>query len=150
MRELDKLPRSFGPADAAVRLSAEWPSPSVPVPDLDDLPEIVERIGVDLHPLPAAGFEDRLWLRALVWPEHRDRLEQLDAILDAVAEDLPTILDGDAIELLPRLGSELPAGVPIVAFHAMVRCHAPSSSVEAFDAAIARLGVGRRLLHVSL
>jgi hypothetical protein len=139
--------RRFGPPDAPLTLSPEWRSDEPP-PDLDDLPPVRDRLGVDLDPVDATDPEQRLWLQALVWPEHRDRFAELAAALDAVAADPPTILQGDAIELLPRL--ELPDDIPLVVFHAMVRVHVPADRRAAFDAAIAALGDRRRLLHVSL
>jgi hypothetical protein len=139
--------RRFGPPDAPLTLAPEWRSDQSP-PDLDAIPPVRERLGVDLHPVDATDPEERLWLQALVWPEHRERFAELAAALDAVAADPPTILQGDAIELLPSL--ELPDDVPLVVFHAMVRVHVPEDRLEAFDAAIAGLGRRRRLLHVSL
>jgi hypothetical protein len=139
--------RRFGPPDAPLTLSPEWRSDEPP-PDLDDLPPVRERLGVDLDPVDATDPEQRLWLQALVWPEHRERLAELAAALDAVAGDPPTILRGDAIELLPRL--ELPDDIPLVVFHAMVRVHVPAHRRADFDETIAALGDRRRLLHVSL
>jgi hypothetical protein len=137
----------FGPPDAPVTLSPEWRSDAAP-PDLDDIPPVRDRLGVDLDPVDATDPEQRLWLQALVWPEHRDRFAELAAALDAVAADPPAILQGDAIELLPRL--RLPDDIPLVVFHAMVRVHVPADRRAAFDSAIAALGRQRRLLHVSL
>ncbi|HZE06536.1 MAG TPA: DUF2332 family protein, partial [Solirubrobacteraceae bacterium] len=91
------------------------------------------------------------WLRALVWPEHRDRGVQLAAALDAIAARPPTILQGDAVDLLPRLDpTELPDDIPLVVFHAMVRVHVAADRRAAFDGAIRDLARRRRLLHVSL
>jgi hypothetical protein len=139
--------RRFGPPDAPLTLTPEWRSDEPP-PDLDDIPPVRDRLGVDLHPVDATDPEQRLWLQALVWPEHRDRFTELGAALDAVAADPPVIVEGDAIELLP--GLELPDDIPLVVFHAMVRVHVPADRRDAFDAAIAALGSRRRTLHVSL
>jgi hypothetical protein len=137
----------FGPPDSPLTLAPEWRCDQPP-PDLDDLPPIRDRLGIDLHPVDATDPEQRLWLQALVWPEHRDRFTELAAALDAVAADPPEILQGDAIEVLP--GLQLPEAIPMVVFHAMVRIHVPADRRAAFDSAIAALGRRRRLLHVSL
>lgn len=148
---LELAGRRFGPGDAPLTLRPEWRGDQPP-PDLDVLPAIRERLGVDLHPVDATDPEQRLWLQALVWPEHRDRFAQLTAALDAVAADPPLILSGDATELLPRLDAagRLPDDIPLVVFHAMVRIHVPAERRAAFDGAIRQLGRRRRLLHVSL
>ena len=132
--------RRFGPADAPLTLRAQWRADDPP-PDLDHIPPVRDRLGVDLHPVDATDPEQRLWLQALVWPEHRDRFAELATALDAVAADPPTILRGDAIELLPRLDAErLADNIPMVVFHAMVRIDVPAERRAAFDAAIAALG----------
>jgi hypothetical protein len=146
---VDTAGRRFGPPDAPLTLRTEWRSDRPP-PDLDCIPPVRDRLGVDLHPVNAADPEQRLWLQALVWPEHRDRFAELATALDAVAADPPVILPGDAIEVLPRLDAErLPDDIPLVVFHAMVRVHVPADRRAAFDSAIAALGRRRRLLHVS-
>jgi hypothetical protein len=142
--------RRFGPTDAPLTLRPQWRDDHPP-PDLDQIPPIRDRLGVDLHPVDATDPEQRLWLKALVWPEHRDRFAELAIALDTVAADPPTILRGDAIELLPRLDTErLAADIPLVVFHAMVRIHVPAERRDAFDAAITALGRRRRVLHASL
>jgi hypothetical protein len=142
--------RRFGPADAPLTLRPQWRADDPP-PDLDHIAPIRDRLGIDLHPVDATDPEQRLWLQALVWPEHRDRFAELATALDAVAADPPTILQGDAIEMLPRLDAQtLPDDIPLVVFHAMVRVHVPADRRAAFDAVIAALGRRRRVLHVSL
>ena len=142
--------RRFGPASAPLTLRPEWRSQRPP-PDLDDIPPIRQRLGVDLDPVDASDPEERLWLQALVWPEHRDRFAQLAAALDAVAACPPTILQGDAVELLPRLdAARLPDDIPLIVFHAMVRIHVLADRRAPFDSAIRDLGRRRRLLHISL
>lgn len=141
--------RRFGPPEAPLTIDTDWRG-AVPPPDLDALPPIRERFGVDLHPVDATDPEERAWLRALVWPEHVDRHVQLGLALDAVAADPPEILAGDAIELLPVLDVErLDPGADLVVFHSMVRIHVPRERRAAFDAAIAALGERRRLFHVA-
>jgi hypothetical protein len=142
--------RRFGPAEAPLTLRPQWRADHPP-PDLDRMPPVRERLGVDLHPVDATDPEQRLWLQALIWPEHRDRFAELATALDVVAADPPSILQGDAIEMLPLLDEErLADHSPLVVFHAMVRMHIPADRRAAFDAAIAALGRRRRVLHVSL
>lgn len=141
--------RRFGPADAPLTIETEWRGSEGP-PDLDAIPPIRERFGVDLHPVDATDPEERAWLQALVWPEHVDRHAQLGLALDAVAADPPEILAGDAIELLPRLDAErLQDGADLVVFHSMVRIHVPIARRAAFDGAIGALAARRRVFHVS-
>jgi hypothetical protein len=86
-------------------------------PEFSPLPKIAARIGIDLNILDFQNDEDMDWLRALIWPEHLDRLQRLDAAL-AVARagatmPEPMLLQGGAAErwrtasLLPDKDSAL-------------------------------------------
>jgi hypothetical protein len=65
-----------------------------------DLP-IASRVGLDLNPLDPADPEHRAWLRALVWPEHVERRERLEAALDHAARRPVRLRKGDALRILP-------------------------------------------------
>lgn len=138
--------RAFGPRDASVTVETEWRGATEP-PDLDDVPAIASRIGVDLDPVDVTVDDERLWLRALVWPEDRRKAELLEAALDVVASDPPTMVEGDAIDVCPALGRTLPPG-PRVVFHAATRMHVAPERRAAFDDAIDAIGDGGPLYHV--
>jgi hypothetical protein len=100
-----------GPADAAVRFDCVVEGelrPPVP-PNLD----VGWRLGLDLNPLDVRDPQARDWLRALVWPEHPDRLELLDAALEVARHDPPLVLRGDLVDDLAPLASRVPAGTTL-------------------------------------
>jgi hypothetical protein len=139
--------RAFGRPDAAVTIETQWRGPGSP-PDLDHVAVIASRTGVDLHPVQVTDPDQRLWLRALIWPENRHEADLLTAALDSVAADPPAILAGDAIDVCPGLGRSLPAGEPRVVFHAATRMHVPEARRAAFDQAIDSIAEGGPLYHV--
>jgi hypothetical protein len=141
--------RRFGDPYSPVQISAEWHGDR-PVPDLDTLPSLASVTGIDLHPLDARDDADRRWLEALVWPENRHEADLLHQALVVVAADPPALRAGDAIELCPKLATELPPGEPRVLFHAITRLHVPAANLGAFDAAIASLGENAPLYWLSL
>jgi hypothetical protein len=47
------------------------------------LARVVTRVGIDPHPLDLQDFDDRLWLKACIWPEEPRRHERFDAIVAA-------------------------------------------------------------------
>ncbi|MBA4181469.1 MAG: DUF2332 domain-containing protein [Anaerolinea sp.] len=67
------------------------------------LPMVTSRVGIDLNPLDVRDEEAMRWLRALVWPEHTDRLALLNAAIEVAHDDPPALLGGDVFELLPGL-----------------------------------------------
>jgi hypothetical protein len=75
-----------------------------------------------------------------VWPENSAQRELLGRALALAAADPPPIRAGDAVEVLPELAAELPAGEPRLVFHAATRMHVPRERRAAFDAAIRAVG----------
>lgn len=138
--------RAFGPTGSPVTILTQWRG-SGPPPDFGDLPPIASRTGVDLHPVDAADPAERLWLRALVWPENQPEADLLAAALASVAADPPRIIAGDAVDVCAALGESLPPGEPRVVFHSATRMHVPAQRRAAFDAAIDSIGNGGPLFH---
>jgi len=99
-----------------------------PVPLPDQLPDVRWRAGLDLHPLHAHSDTDRDWLRTLIWPEHRGRLNRLPAALDIVAADPPRIDTADAIDGLPALIDAAPSDCTVVVFHSAVLAYLAQGS----------------------
>jgi hypothetical protein len=74
------------------------------------LPAVSSRTGIDLKPVDVADADARLWLRALVWPEHRQRAERLQQALALAQAAPPHVLAGDALVLLPGVLEALAPG----------------------------------------
>ena len=143
--------RTWGQPDSPVQITTDWRGTADSVPDLDRLPVIVRRFGIDLSPIDPRDPLGRRWLRALVWPGNEAEWTLLERALDLLAADPPRVIAGDAIEVLPRLRSSgLAAGDPVVVFHAATRAHLPTDRREAFDQAIRDLGRGRPVFWLSL
>ncbi len=140
--------RQYGDPRSHVQIQAECVGH---VPDLDAIPQLSSATGIDLHPLDATDPDDRLWLRALCWPDDPyGQVELLDAALDIVAEAPPVIHEGDIADVCPGLAAELPPGETRVSFEVGVRVHVPGAALEAFDQAITTLGDGAPQYHISL
>lgn len=77
------------------------------------IPPVASRMGVDLNPLYPSNDNDMAWLRALIWPEHTDRLALLDAAIDVARAHPPELVAGDFREVLPgRIAEAAPGAVP--------------------------------------
>ena len=79
------------------------------------MPPVVLRIGVDLNPLDPTDEADARWLRACLWPDQPERAARLDAAIELSRATPPTLLAGDASDLLRDAFALVPPGVtPIV------------------------------------
>ena len=130
--------RQYGNPASPVQLAADLHG-AEPLPDLDELPPIASVQGIDLHPVDVRDPAERAWLEALVWPENHAQRALLTSALTVVEADPPRIRGGDAIDVLPAMGRDLPAGSARVVFHIATRLHVPRERRGAFDAAIRSL-----------
>ncbi len=78
------------------------------------------RVGVDLNPIDVTDADALLWLRALVWPEHREREATLVAAAGLMREHQQRLLKGDGVALLPALLAEVPADHALVVYYSFV------------------------------
>ncbi len=95
------------------------------------------RRGLDLNPLDVRDAETRAWLRALVWPEHRDRLALLDAALQVAREEPPTVVRGDLVEDLPSLVAAAPGDAALVVTSTWTLAYLEPARRQGFIAALA-------------
>ena len=71
------------------------------------IPQIAERVGIDLRTIDAKSDDERRWLLAQVYPESSQSRARIAAALDVVARsDLRTV-EGDATAVLPSLLQEM-------------------------------------------
>ena len=107
----------FGPADSGVVIEcdARQGLPRLPT----EFPRVNFRVGIDLAPVDLGDDEEYKWLQALVWPEHPGREALLTAARDVWLQSPPTVLRGDAVELLPGALKDIPVDSALCVFH----CH---------------------------
>ena len=73
--------KRFGNPNSQVRLTCSLRgNVSPPLPS--QLPLVAYRVGIDLNPIDVNDPERMLWLKALVWPEHRKRAETLNSAIE--------------------------------------------------------------------
>jgi hypothetical protein len=94
--------------------------PPLPGPQL----RLSWRHGVDQNPIDLHDPDNVAWLRALVWPEHTDRMAQLDAAIGLLGDDTPPIRRGDLLETLPRIANEAPAEAALAVTSTSVQAYA--------------------------
>lgn len=103
-------------------------------------PPVAGRIGLELNPVDLANADDRDWLRALVWPERTDRMARLAAALEIARDHPPTILEGDAIDLLAPALQRAPSKAAICVVHTAFAYQLPPQKRADIDAILAEAG----------
>ena len=109
----------WGDASSPVQLRCELRGEAAP-PLQDGTPVAGWRVGVDLNPIDVTDADSLLWLRALVWPEHREREATLVAAAGLMREHPQRLVQGDGVALLPMLIAEAPADHALVVYYSFV------------------------------
>jgi hypothetical protein len=122
------------------------------VPQLlpETAPPVAWRAGADIHPIDVNHERETRWLRALIWPEHQDRMALLDAALTLARQYPQRIVAGDAGETLPALLAEAPADATLCVYHGFTLNQMPATTRERILARVAEYGRKRDLYRVAL
>lgn len=80
-------------------------------------PRIAFRCGIDLNPIDVDNRDEMLWLRSLVWPEQRERVELLTNAADVVRTHRPPLVRGNALDCLPAVASAAPSDSILCVYH---------------------------------
>lgn len=121
----------FGPDDSSVLIEcdARGGLPRLPAA----FPEVNFRVGIDLAPVDLSDDEEYRWMQALVWPEHTDRAALLSAARDVWLRSRPSILQGDAVDLLPEALGTAPEDLALCVFHCHTLNQFPAGARETFE-----------------
>ncbi|WP_407055990.1 DUF2332 domain-containing protein [Paenibacillus dendritiformis] len=111
-------------------------------------PPVTVRIGVDLHINRLSDPEDHRWLRALIWPGHRDRVALFDDAARCLTGQPVKLIEGDGIELLPSLAAGIPDDAAICVFHTHVANQMPPEAKRRLEQQIREMGSRRDLFHL--
>ena len=106
----------FGDPRSVVQLECTFRGQKHP-PLPHTIPKIVYRAGLDLSPMDVHDDEQVLWLRALVWPEHIERIELLRRAIEVARQNPLKLIAGDGVELLPEIVRGIPGEAAVCVFH---------------------------------
>jgi hypothetical protein len=112
------------------------------------IPEIAARSGIDVNPLNVRDEADVAWLKALLWPEHLDRLALLNAALEEARRDPPRLLRGNVLDLLPIELEATPPDSTVCVSATFVLNQFPSQLLTELRAQLLALSCQRRLYVV--
>lgn len=111
---------------------------------------VAGRRGIDLHPIDLSVPGNPLWLQALVWPEHLDRMRRLEKAMRIARRHKPPIRPGDAGLDLPELVTAASADRVIVLFHSFVVYQMDDDRRDRLFRTIRDLSAAREIYRVSL
>ncbi len=148
----DRYHYDFGSAghlgDGPVRISCEPRGAWLP-PVPKAMPQVAFRVGVDLHPIDARDEDTVRWLRALIWPEHADRVRRFNAALGLAREYPPHIVAGNAPDVLIDVLAGVPEDSILCLYHSYTLNQMPPAvRAETLDR-ITAISKHRKLVRVA-
>ena len=132
----------WGDPGAAVQVACALRGPLQP-PLPAEAPRVAWRLGLDLNPIDVRDADATLWLRALIWPEHRHRAAVLLRAIEEARRDPPHLVAGDALDHLPEALGDVAARRTL--FHIAIE---PHSHEDYSEVRLATYTGGERSEHV--
>lgn len=108
--------RAVGPSDSAVRIECDLRGRR-PFSPNRSFPQVSNNIGVEIDPVDITDDEAVDWLRALIFPEHADNRILFDQAVTECRNAVPSVIAGDALQVLPNLFTSLADGQPVNVYH---------------------------------
>jgi hypothetical protein len=141
--------RLAGDARARVQLECFVPHEVTALPDLT-LPNVSERVGLDLDPIDANDEDQSRWLLACLWPDQLPRFERLRAALETwrATPNPPRISRGDMVDDLAGVAATLPGRGPLIVFHSWAVAYLPEPRQRALAAVVRQLNASRPTHHL--
>ena len=115
---------------------------------LQTTPPVDTRLGIDLNIIDLNDSDQSLWLRALIWPEEKERVTRLAAAKCILHEHPPRLMSGDAVDLLPEIITEIPNNTALCIFHTHVANQFSQETKKKLFDLIAKQGAQRDIYHL--
>lgn len=137
----------YGKIDSRLHLTAEIRGEHVPSIHTSP-PPVTKRIGLDLNTIDLTDEEEKLWLKALIWPEHEERLYMLEEASSYLSKVSIELVDGDGISLFPRYAERIPKDSILCVFHTHVANQMPTKLKKKLLQTVEDIGKTRDVFHI--
>lgn len=139
--------QTYGNKESFVHLTSEVRNGSIPS-DLSNIPPVNYRLGIDLHISDLTNEEDYLWLKALIWPEHKDRLDNFEQSGKQLRMNPPQLREGDGVAMLNEYVEKVPKDSVLCIFHTHVANQMPEDIKSKLLQKVDMIGSKRDTFHV--
>ncbi|MBP3963943.1 DUF2332 domain-containing protein [Paenibacillus lignilyticus] len=113
-----------------------------------DSPPVASRMGIDLHVNQLQDPEDRLWMKALIWPEHRERMEHFEVAASAFDHQAVQLIEGNALACLDSAAATITEDHALCVFHTHVANQLSLADKQQLCEQIRIIGETREVYHL--
>ena len=137
----------YGDKNSSVHITSEIKGEQIPL-ILPEAPPVSSKIGFDLHVNDLRNYEDYVWLKSLIWPEHIERLELFEKAAECYKENPIGLIEGDGVNLLKEVLVKLSEDTAICVFHTHVANQLPEELKVKLVETIKETGKGKDVFHI--
>ncbi|UOR12883.1 DUF2332 domain-containing protein [Halobacillus amylolyticus] len=138
----------YGNKNSSVHLTSKIREGDISHNLLSLTPPVNDRLGIDLHISDLTNEEDYLWLKALIWPEHKERLKHFEDSVKQLRLNPPNLMKGDGVALLSEVVEDIPADNTICIFHTHVANQMSKSVKNELIQIVSEIGSCRDIFHI--
>ncbi|MBS2968286.1 DUF2332 domain-containing protein [Metabacillus sp. KIGAM252] len=137
----------YGNPSSDFQIQSEWIGNKEP-PLKKYVPPVSVRMGFDLNIVDVKDQEEYLWMKALIWPEHKERLAMFERAASLAGSQPVQFFEGDGTALLASAAEAVPADSVICVFHTHVANQMPDEAIERLLSSIQEIGRRRDVFHL--
>lgn len=138
---------TYGDPDSSVHLTAQMRNGNVPGLSQNS-PQVAWRMGIDLHVIDLSNKNDYLWLKSLIWSEHKERLELFERAVQLFNAHPVDLVEGDGVSLLPDVIEQVPTDSILCIFHTHVANQMSDDSKRKLIENVRVIGAKRDVFHL--
>lgn len=121
----DKYAYSYGQHDVLGNKESRLEIPSEIVGDHRPIlcstpPPVSTRVGLDLNVVDLTNADEKLWLKSLIWPEHKERRLMFEKASSYISDYPVHFVEGNGVELLYQQVENVPEDSVACIFHTHV------------------------------
>lgn len=136
-----------GKVGAKLHISSELKGDIAPFLHITS-PPVSSRTGIDLNIVDVTDEEEFLWLKSLIWPEHKERLEMFEKAASYL-KDIPIdLVEGDGVTLLRDYVDSVSNDCTVCIFHTHVANQMPLEKRNLLLSTVESLGKNRDVFHI--
>lgn len=139
--------QKYGSEYSMLEISAEMRGDRLPFL-FKHSPPVTRRIGLDLHINNLNDAEDYLWLKALIWPEHKERNTDFERAAHSLKGHTIELIEGDVVAILPEIVQTVSKDSSLCIFHTHVANQMPAETKKKLCKQIKVFGKERDVFHL--
>ncbi len=137
----------FGNKNSTLKITSEITGENTPYL-ASTPPPVSKRMGIDLHTIDLNDEDDELWMKALIWTEHKERRLMFEHAASYIKKNPLHLVEGDGIGLLNKYVDRMPSDSTICIFHTHVANQMPLEVRELLLNTIQSIGKEQDVFHI--